>query len=109
MNKVFVSCKLPHGIILEHPTDASKKVTISGRNKALVIGSDYATTEVDEDFWKSWALANKDFPALKSGAIFFAKTQVDAKAIATEFKSRKVGFEAMSQTAGVKPASVDML
>lgn len=109
MNKILVSCKLPHGIILEHPLEPSKKVVINGKNKALVIGSEYATTEVDEDFWKVWLGTNKDFPALKSGAIFFAKNPADVKAISSEYKARKTGFEPMSQTATVKPASFDVL
>jgi len=109
MNKVFVGCKLPHGVILDHPSDSSKKVTINGKNKALLIGSEYATTEVEEDFWKAWMAVNKDFPPLKSGAMFFAKAQLDARSIAIEYKPRKSGFEAMSPTGNVKPVSNDVM
>lgn len=105
-----IGCKLPHGIVLEHPLNPSVTVELKGLNKATIIGADHATTQVDEDFWGAWEAVNEEFPALKSGAIFVAKNASDASAMAKEFKDRKTGFEKMSQTdksSGIKPADKD--
>ena len=101
----MVCCKLPHGIILHHPMDANNKVTLSGLNKAIIIGAKYVTNAVDTEFWDHWILANADFSAVKSGAIFVAKTVQDADAIAKEMENEKTGFEQTKKDAhGVKPA-----
>lgn len=102
---VVVGCKLPHGITIEHPMDPSKKVELEGKNKALIVGADYATNEVDGDFWEQWAAVNKEFPAVKSGAIFVAKSLTEAAAIAEEFKERPTGFEPMRTDGKDKRAS----
>ncbi len=105
---VIVGCKLPHGLILEHPMDPTVKVELAGKNKALILGADYASTEVDSDFWEQWAAVNKEFPAVKSGAIFVAKSSADVAAVARENADRKTGFEAMDpKSHGVKPADKD--
>lgn len=105
---VVVGCKLPHGITLEHPMDPTKTVELKGKNKALIVGADYATTEVDADFWEQWAAVNKEFPAVKSGAIFVAKSAADIVAVARENADRKTGFEPMDpKSHGVKPADKD--
>lgn len=98
MAKVLKICsKLPHGLILENPMNASQTVEISGLNSIMTLGllsgEQVASTDVDEDFWNSWTLVHKDFPALKSGAIFVAKDDKDAKAMEKEFAKRKSGFE----------------
>jgi len=92
---VVIGCKLPHGLILELPMDTTKKVTLNGRKKALIVGADYAMTDVDSDFWDTWLALNGEFPAVKSGAIFVAKNATDAAAIATETADVKTGFEPM--------------
>ncbi len=105
---VVVGCKLPHGITLEHPMDPTVTVELKGKNKALIVGADYATTEVDADFFEQWGAVNKEFPAVKSGAIFVAKSAADVAAVAREYADRKTGFEAMDQKShGVKPADKD--
>ena len=105
---VVVGCKLPHGITIEHPMDPTKTVELKGKNKSLIIGAEYATTEVDADFFEQWAAVNKEFPAVKSGAIFVAKNAAEVAAVASEFKDRKTGFEAMDpKSHGVKPADKD--
>ena len=105
---VVVGCKLPHGITIEHPMDPTKTVELKGNNKSLIVGAEYATTEVDADFFEQWAAVNKEFPAVKSGAIFVAKSSADVAAMAAEFKDRKTGFEAMDpKSHGVKPADKD--
>lgn len=92
---VVIGCKLPHGLILELPTDTAKTVKLNGRNKALIVGADYATTDIDSDFWDMWFALNSDFPAVKSGAIFVAKSAQDAAAMAKEFAERETGLEPM--------------
>ena len=94
---VTVGCKLPHGIVLHHPTDPTKTVEIKGLNKSSIIGADHISTEVDEDFWNAWAIVNKRFPPLKAGSIFVSKSAPDAAAIAKELKDQKTGFEPMKQ------------
>lgn len=102
---VLIGCKLPHGLILDHPLDVSKKVELAGLNKAVIIGADCATTPVDGEFWETWKTVHKDHPAIKSGAIFEARTTEEVKAKAKELKEEKTGFEAMPQEAmGVKVA-----
>lgn len=102
---VTIGCKLPHGIVLEHPMNPMVKVTIQGINKSLVIGSNFITTEVDADFWDMWISVHSEFPAVKSGAIFVAKNEQDARAMAAERKSEKTGFEGMDPAKhGVKDA-----
>ena len=102
---VLIGCKLPHGLILDHPLDVSKKVELAGLNKAIIIGADCATTPVDGEFWETWKTVHKDHPAIKSGAIFEARTTEEVKAKAKELKEEKTGFEPMSQEAmGVKVA-----
>jgi hypothetical protein len=102
---VIVCCKLPNGIILDHPLDPNQKVELAGLNSAKIIGADYATTEVDGEFWETWKTVHKEFGPVQSGAIFEAKTKEDAKAKSKELASEKTGFEPMPQEAqGVKPA-----
>lgn len=110
---VTIGCRLPHGLIIHHPKDPSKKVELAGMNKAVIIGADHVTTPVDEEFWGAWKAEHKDFAPLVSGAIFEAKSEVEAKAIAKELKGEKTGFEAMPSDeaalskAGIKPANKD--
>lgn len=93
---VRIGCKLPHGIVLELPN--AKPVELNGLNRALIIGT-YGETEVDADFWAAWKLTNKDYPALKSGAIFEAKNRFELEAKAKELVDEKTGFEPMPQNA----------
>lgn len=105
---VTVGCKLPHGIILDHPLDPSVKVTLAGKKDAIIVGADYATTEVDDNFWEVWQTVNKDFPAFKSGAIFVAANAKDIAAVAKEHADVKTGFEPLDpKSNGVKPADKD--
>ena len=105
---VTIGCKLPHGIVLDHPLDPSKKVELRGKNRSLIIGAEYGTTEVDGEFWETWKTVHAEFPALRSGAIFEAANASDLAAVAAELKDEATGFEPMAQNAqGVKPASQD--
>ena len=96
---VMVGCRLPHGIVLEHPLDPSNKVTLNGLNKIIIIGQTYGQTRVDADFMQEWEAVNREFPAYKSGAIFIAKDEIDVVAKAAELEKAKTGFEPM-QTDG---------
>lgn len=100
--KVLVGCKLPNGIILEHPQDDSKTVELAGLNKIVIIGSDHAVTPVRSEFWDAWIKSNSEFPAIKSGAIFVAKDERSLAATAKENSKRKTGLEPM-QTDGKDP------
>lgn len=103
--KVLVGCRLPHGLIIEHPTDQKKTVEIKGLNKSRIIGAPYCTTEVDGELWQTWKLFHAEHPAVKSGAIFEAKDGESLEAAAKEVEKEKTGFEQMPQeAAGVKPA-----
>lgn len=103
--KVLVGCRLPHGLIIEHPTNPNQKVELKGLNRSRIIGAPYCTTEVDGELWQAWKMFNADFPAVKSGAIFEAKDAESLEAAAKEVENEKTGFEQMSQEAqGVKPA-----
>ena len=104
-SSVIIGCKLPHGLILDHPLAPEKKVVLKGKNSALIIGSDYGTTEVDGEFWETWKTVHNDFPAIRSGAIFEAGTVSELTAVAGELTDEKTGFEPMPQEAlGVKIA-----
>jgi hypothetical protein len=97
--KVTVCCSLPHGIVLQHPQNPKITVVVNGLNKATIIGASHATTEIDADIWEAWKAEHKDFPAIKAGALFSAKTADEAKGKMTEMKDEKTGFESMPQNA----------
>jgi len=104
-DKVIIGCKLPNGIILEV---GDKSKLIKGLNASVIIGADHVTTEVDAEFYEAWLADHKDFPAVKSGAIFVAKTIEAIKEKAKDLKKEKTGFEPMQQDAmGVKSADKD--
>ena len=99
-NTVLIGCKLPNGIILQHPFNPRETVEINGLNKPTIIGATYVTTEVDADFWANWLAVHEDYAPIASGAIFVAKNAERLEAIAREQVSRKTGFEGMDQNAG---------
>ena len=112
MDNIFVGSKLPSGLVLKHPSNPEVTVLIRGLNAAprmkpggppMIVP--YMTTEVDAAFWETWKLKHKDFQPLKSGAIFEAKSESHAKAVAKERVKEKTGFEPRAQEeAGVKKA-----
>lgn len=107
--QVSVGCKLPNGIVLEV---GAVKVTLNGINKTTIIGSTHGTTEVDEEFWNKWSTDHKDFPALKSGAIFKADSPREVAAMGKSLAEVATGLEPMKKTGdkrapGVKPAEKD--
>lgn len=90
--RMIIGCRLPNGIVLEH---GNRKVTLDGLNKATIKGATYTINRVDRDFWQAWIKDHKDFGPVKSGAIFEAGSESDAKAIAAERKDETTGFEPM--------------
>lgn len=110
---ILVGCKLPHGIVLEHPLDPRMTVTLAGKNKSKLVDAPYAITEVDGDFWAQWSAVNKEFPPMVSGAIFVAKNEADVVAVAAENAGRLTGFEPMktdgkdTRALGVKTTDKD--
>lgn len=104
-SKVLVGCRLPHGLIIEHPTNPEQKVELKGRNKSRIVGAPYCTTEVDGELWQAWKMFHGKHPAVASGAIFEAKDSDSLEAAAKDVEKEKTGFEQMPQeAAGVKPA-----
>lgn len=104
MAKVIIGCRLPNGLTLTHPV-TRERVTLAGLHSAKIIGAKHVTTEVDADFWDTWKAAYPEYAPLKTGAIFEAKNETDAKAKAIELRDEKTGFEELKPDAmGVKPA-----
>lgn len=111
-DKVIIGSKLPFGLVIKHPSDPSKKVTLNGLNSSKIVGATFVTTEVDADFWEAWKAAHDQkahpFQPITSGAIFETKNQASAGAVAKEYSKRKTGLEPLNPTDhGVKPASKD--
>jgi hypothetical protein len=90
--------------------DPKNTVELKGRNKATIIGADYATTEVDAKFWEEWQAASEEFAPLRSKAIFVAKNAASVAAMGRELAKETTGFEPMKtdgkdkRATGVKKA-----
>lgn len=95
--KVLIGCRLPHGLVLEY---RGVSVTLKGKNSKVLpsVGiyvpeQDFATTEVDADFWEAWIKEHSTFPAVTSNSIFVAKDPSSAEAVAKELRAESTGFE----------------
>ena len=93
--RVTIGCRLPHGLVLEHK---GASVTLKGKNSRVVAGlyvpeQDFATTEVDAEFWEAWSKEHSTFPAVTSNSIFVAKDPSSAEAVAKELRAESTGFE----------------
>jgi hypothetical protein len=106
--RVLICSKLPTSIILNHPLSPEVKVTVRGLNAAQrgtngqPISVPFITTEIDKEFWDAWEAAHgekarKPFPAIKSGALYAAKSASHAQGIAKEQESRLTGLQGMNQ------------
>lgn len=107
---VLIGCRLPHGLVLRHPSPEHKDetVTLEGLKDSKVIGATYVTTKVDAEFWATWKTAYSDFQPLRTGAIFEARSDDEAKFKAKSLTKEKTGFEPMKpEDGGVKPAEKD--
>lgn len=108
MAKVTIGCKLPHGLILQHPANPDRKVRLNGLKDSKIIGATFITTEIDAEFWAIWKKSYSDFQPLKTGAVFEASNQAEADAIGKELEGEKTGLEPLSPSAhGVKPVTKD--
>lgn len=101
---IVIGCRLPNGIILDLNNNT---VEIAGLNKAVIIGADHVTTEIDADFWDAWKAKNSGFAPLVSGSLFEAKSQGEASAKAKELKTKKTGFEKMPESDGAVKSAKD--
>lgn len=107
-SKLIIGCRLPNGIVLEHPKDSRIRVKLNGIHNSLIKGSTYGITRVDRDFWAAWRKEHAEFAPLKSGAIFEAGSEGEAKSIAKELVDTPTGLEPMrkdgkdKRAAGVK-------
>ncbi len=102
-----IGCRLPNGIILEHPLDPNVKVELAGVHKSRIQGAPYGVTTVSRDFWDIWLALHKDFGPVKVGAIF-AAAPGDIENVANEVAKEKTGFEGMPQDAmGIKKVEAD--
>ncbi len=105
---VLVGCKLPHGLMLEHPDNPDIKIELKGLNKIAFIGAPYATTMVPADFWSAWMAEHYENKALKSGAIFVGSDMESLTDTSKDFENVKTGFEKMAQNApGIVKANDD--
>jgi hypothetical protein len=99
----MIGCRLPNGIYLDV---GDKTVKLNGLNSSE-IAIPYATTSVDEGFWKEWYEKHGQFPAVLSGAIFVAQNHKELAAKAAEVKKEKTGLERLNPNEhGVKDATV---
>lgn len=109
-NTILIGCRLPSGILLELAN--GKQVELAGQRQTqerssviILTPDDYGVTEVEADFWEQWKKEFAGFQPLATGAIFEAKDDKDAKAIAKELRDEKTGHEGVSQTdRNIKPA-----
>lgn len=108
MSTITIGCRLPSGLVLDIGDDKNTKVELEGQRQAqarskiiLLSEDDYGTTEVDSSFWEAFcARVGPDFAPIKSGAIFVAKNEKEAKAIAKDLKGKKTGHEPLAQETG---------
>ena len=114
-NTIVVGCRLPNGLVLRavDATGAERRVLLNGQNSAMggavwIAPTLCGYTDVDEGFWDAWLKINKDFPALKSGAIFAQKNVESARSKADEMKNEKTGLEQVKRkTKDINPADKD--
>ena len=108
MSTVTIGCRLPSGLILDLGDQKTPPVELEGQRQAqarskivLLSEDDYGTTEVDQSFWEAFmARVGPDFAPVKSGAIFVAKNEKEAKAMHKDLKGQKTGHEPLPQEVG---------
>lgn len=93
MAMITVCSKLRTGLIIEHPKRSDVKCTIAGINSSKIIGATHVSTLIDQELWGAWEAENKNFAALKSGALFVVKVQSDERVAAKDHESVKTGLE----------------
>lgn len=99
MAKIFVGCKLPHGLHLDHN---GARVTLNGANTGTIVGVDgikTGLTEVEKDFFDAWLAVHKDAPYVIGGMVFANDKLNDTKGQAAEMANVKTGFEGLNPEA----------
>jgi len=109
---VLVGCRLPNGLVLQHPQDPKVSVVLSGTSETSEGGlylppRPYSITEVDAEFWNAWKAAYVGYPPLKTRAVFEAKSESEASAKAKELKKEKTGFEQMPKMVTIDGAKLE--
>lgn len=115
MATITIGCRLPNGLILDLGDPSIPTVEIAGQRQAqerskiiLLTDDDYGTTEVEESFWEAFKKrVGPDFTPIKSGALFEAKNEREAKAVNKSLKGKKTGHEPLAQedaASGIKSA-----
>lgn len=108
MEMITIGCKLPQGLIIIHPSNPERKVRLNGLKDNKIIGNNFATTEVNAEFWATWKMSYGDYQPLKNGSIFEARNQPEAEIIGKELAAVKTGFEPLVPSShGVKTATKD--
>lgn len=105
MPNITIGCRLPSGIILDLGDNTTPPVELAGQRQAqarskiiTLTDDDYGTTEVDASFWGAFVKrVGPEFAPIKSGAIFVAKNEREAAAIAKDLKGKKTGHEPLPQ------------
>lgn len=96
--KVFVGCKLPHGITLNPPkgsADDAEPVELKGLNSSGVIGG-YGITEVDADFFAAWLKEHAKAPMVVNSLVFGEAKREKAEDRAEEQSGIKTGTEGLN-------------
>jgi hypothetical protein len=102
---VFIACRLPNGIILHHPKIRKVDVKLNGVSSSKIIGSTFAITEVDSEFWTAWEAAFGKSALIQSHAIFKVRNEAEATSRANDLRKEWTGFEQVPQVAmGVQKA-----
>lgn len=105
MSTITIGCRLPNGLFLDLGDPTKPVVELAGQRQAqarspiiILSEDDYGTTEVDLSFWEAFkARVGPEFAPIKSGAVFEAKSEKEAKAIAKDLKGKKTGHEPLAQ------------
>ena len=110
---ILIGCRLPNGIVLQHPKNPNVTVELAGTyGKKTEAGIylppvQYSTTAVDAEFWAEWKAAHVGFAPLKNRAIFEARSEQEVGTKARESEKVPTGFEPMTHEdaakIGVKP------
>lgn len=87
-NKVRIRSRLPYGLILSL---GKTRVELKGLNSTSIIGTPFATTLVNIDFWNEWSKQNSGSKLLTSGVIFAEDSMKSAKSAVKDMG--KTGLE----------------
>ena len=99
---VLIGCRLPTGLILQHPQNKNITVKLAGvfgqkTDRGIYYPpKPYSPTEVDAEFWAAWKAAYVGYAPLKTRAVFEARN--DSEGSAKAKNAPKTGFEQISKT-----------